>query len=116
MNIRFLRILLTLIFAILCQPSLAQQLLDTLKLQNMLLNDISDQGINTPNQDLVSKNQDIANTDNILQIDLSQAIAQREVNEKSMLKRYFHALIGEDLNFYGSNEFNRPQDDKLLFF
>ena len=116
MNIRFLRILLTLIFAILCQPSLAQQLLDTLKLQNILLNDISDQGIDTHNQDLVSKNQNIANTDNILQVDLSQAIAQREVNEKSMLKRYFHALIGEDLNFYGSNEFNRPQDDNLLFF
>ena len=30
--------------------------------------------------------------------------------------RYFYALIGEDLNIYGSNEFNQPQDDSLLFF
>jgi protein involved in polysaccharide export with SLBB domain len=33
-----------------------------------------------------------------------------------MLMRYFYALIGEDLNIYGSNEFNQPQDDSLLFF
>ena len=33
-----------------------------------------------------------------------------------MLMRYFYALSGENLNIYGSNEFNQPQDDSLLFF
>ena len=49
-------------------------------------------------------------------MDLSQSTDQLELNEKSMLMRYFYALIGEDLNIYGSNEFNQTQDDSLLFF
>ena len=81
-----------------------------------ILNNIPQQDKTTFDQKLISENQNVANTDNNLQIDLSQAINQRDINEKSMLMRYFYALIGEDLNIYGSNEFNQPQDDSLLFF
>jgi protein involved in polysaccharide export with SLBB domain len=49
-------------------------------------------------------------------IDLSRAVDQREASKKPMLMKYFYALTGEDLNTYGSNEFNKLQDDGLLFF
>ena len=81
-----------------------------------IINNIPQQDKTTFDQKQISENQNVANTDNNLQIDLSQAINQRDINEKSMLMRYFYALIGEDLNIYGSNEFNQPQDDSLLFF
>jgi hypothetical protein len=71
-----------------------------------IVNNIPQQDKTIVDQKLISENQNVANTDNNLQIDLSQAIDQREVNEKSMLMRYFYALTGEDLNIYGSNEFN----------
>ena len=65
---------------------------------------------------MISKNQNVANTGDSLQINLSQVIDKSEVNEQSMLIRYFHALIGKDLNIYGLKEFNKPQDAGLLFF
>ena len=121
MNILFLRNLFIFIFLIAWQPSFAQSINDP-NLQKLLtenssiLNNLPQQDKTTVDQKLISENQSVANTDNNLQIDLSKTINQRLVNEKSMLMRYFNALIGEDLNIYGSNEFNQPQDDSLLFF
>ena len=57
----------------------------------------------TFDQNLISENQNVANTDKNLKINLSQEINPRDINEKSMLMRYFYALVGEDLNIYGSN-------------
>ena len=81
-----------------------------------IINNLPKQDKNTVDQKQISENQNVASTDNNLQINLSQAINSRDINEKSMLMRYFYALVGEDLNIYGSNEFNQPQDDSLLFF
>ena len=121
MNILILRNLFIFIFFFLGQPSFAQTVNDA-NLQKLLIenpsivNNFSQQDKTTFDQKPISENQSVANTDNNLQIDLSQGINQRDINGKSMLMRYFYALIGEDLNIYGSNEFNQPQDDSLLFF
>jgi len=120
MNIIF-RNLSICILLTLGQPSFAQSINDA-NLQKLLIenpsivNNLSKQDETTINQKLMSENQDVANTDKNLQIDLSQASGQKKVNVKSMLMRYFFALSGEDLNIYGSNEFNQPQDEGLLFF
>ncbi|MDC1283333.1 SLBB domain-containing protein [Amylibacter sp.] len=121
MNIPILRNLFIFILLISGHPSFAQSINDA-NLQKLLIenpsiiNNIPQQDKTTFDQKLISENQNVANTGNNLQINLSQAIDQREVNEKSMLMRYFYALIGEELNIYGSNEFNQPQDESLLFF
>mgnify|MGYP000097031579 CR=1 FL=1 len=121
MNIPILRNLFIFILFFLGQPSFAQSI-NAANLQKVLtenpsiINNIPQQDKTTFDNKLISENQNVANTDNNLQIDLSQASDQRKVNEKSMLMRYFYALIGEDLDIYGSNEFNQPQDESLLFF
>ncbi|EAU52246.1 polysaccharide biosynthesis/export protein [alpha proteobacterium HTCC2255] len=121
MNILFLRNLFIFILLIAWQPIFAQSTnnadLQKLLTENpSLINNISQQDKTTFDQNLISESQKVANTDNNLQIDLSQGINQRDINEKSMFMRYFYALTGEDLNIYGSNEFNQPQDNSLLFF
>ncbi|MDA9313382.1 SLBB domain-containing protein [Amylibacter sp.] len=121
MNILILRNVLIFTLLILGQQSFGQSINDA-NLQKILtenpsiLNNILQQDKTTFDNKLISENQNVANTDNNLQIDLLQASGQRKVNEKSMLMRYFYALIREDLNIYGSNEFNQTQDDRLLFF
>jgi protein involved in polysaccharide export with SLBB domain len=121
MNSSVLRNLFIFILLILVQPSFAQSINDAY-LQKLLIenpsivNNIPQQDKTIADQKLTSENQTVANTENNIQIDLSQGINQKDINEKSMLMRYFFALTGEDLNIYGSNEFNQPQDDSLLFF
>ena len=120
MNIQFLRNLFVFILFFLGQPSFAQSINDQ-DLQKLLIENPSlmkqlQQENPLIEEKLVSENQRVTNTENDLQLGLSQAINHKQVNKKSMLSRYFYALIGEDLNIYGSNEFNRPQDDSLLFF
>ena len=121
MNIPILRNLFIFILFFLGQPSFAQSINDA-NLQKVLtenpsiINNFPKKDKNIFDQKQISENQDVLNTDNNLQINLSQAINPRDINEKSMLMRYFYALIGEDLNIYGSNEFNRSQNDSLLFF
>ena len=121
MNILILRNVLIFTLLILGQPSFAQSTNDA-NLQKVLtenpsiINNFPKQDKNTVDQKQISENQNVANTENNLQINLSQEINPRDINEKSMLMRYFYALIGEDLNIYGSNEFNQPQDEGLLFF
>jgi len=121
MNILVLRNLFIFILFFLGQPSFAQSINDA-NLQKLLIenpsivNNIPQKDKINFEQKLISENQSVANTDNNLQIDLSQGIDKRLVNEKSMLMRYFYALIGKDLNIYGSKEFNKPEDDDLLFF
>ena len=116
-----LRNLFIFILFFLGQPIFSQSINDA-NLQKLLIenpslvNNIPQQDKSIFDQKLISKNQSVANTNNNLQIDLSKTINQRLVNEKSMLMRYFYALTGEDLNIYGSNEFNQIQDDSLLFF
>ena len=124
MNIPILRNLFIFILLTLGQQSFAQSINDAnlqrLLIENPLISkNFPQQDKNSSEEKLISEKQSVANTDNNLQLDLSQASDQsdqREVNEKSMLMRYFYALIGKDLNIYGSNEFNQPQDDSLLFF
>ena len=121
MNILFLRVLF-IITLISWQPSFAQSnnddIVQELLLENPSLLDELEQ--NKPpaiEQKLTSKRPSVVNTDNNgLQLNLSEEIVSSGVNEKSMLTRYFYALTGEDLNIYGSSEFNRPQDDSMLFF
>jgi len=121
MNILLLRNLFIFTLFFLGQPSFAQSINDA-NLQKILtenpsiVNKIQQQDKTTFDQKLISENQNVANTDNNLNIDLSKVINQKDINEKSMLMRYFYALSGENLNIYGSNEFNQPQDDSLLFF
>jgi protein involved in polysaccharide export with SLBB domain len=121
MNIQILRNLLIFILLISGQPSFSQFNMDS-ALQGELLNNpsllknLQDRNDTNYNKELISKDQDVLNTDRNTQIDLSQDIDKNELNKKSMLMRYFYALIGKDLNIYGSNEFNQPQDDSLLFF
>ena len=121
MNILNLRNLFIFILLILWQPCFAQSTSDA-NLQKLLIenpsivNNIPQQDKTTFDNNLISENQNVANTDNNLQIDLSQASDQKLISKKSMLMRYFYALTGEDLNIYGSNEFNQIQDDDLLFF
>ena len=120
MNTLILRNLFIFILLIASQPSFSQSTNDA-NLQKVLtenpsiINNFPKKDKNIVDQKQISENQNVANTDNNLKIDLSQASDQRKVNEKSMLMRYFYALSGENLNIYGSNEFNQPQDDSLLF-
>ena len=121
MIIPLVRNLFILILLIMGQASLAQSI-DDLNLQKLLaenpslLNSISQESKTDHKEKLLSKNQKLTNTDKNLKIDLSQASDQRKINGKSIFMRYFYALIGEDLNIYGSSEFNQPQDEELLFF
>jgi len=121
MNIQTLRNLFIFILLILGHSSFAQSINDP-NLQKLLyenqsvLNNLTKKDKNAYEKKRISTNQNVANTDDNLQIDLSKIVDQRDVNQKSMLMRYFYALIGKDLNIYGSNEFNQPQDDGLLFF
>ena len=79
-----MRNLFIFILLILGQPSFAQSINDA-NLQKVLtenpsiINNIPKQDKNTFDQKLISENQNVANTDNNLQIDLSQAIDQREL-------------------------------------
>jgi protein involved in polysaccharide export with SLBB domain len=122
MNILFLRSLFIFTLLILGQSSFAQSTDDVLLKQLFIENQSTidnlskNKNTNKIDQDLISKNQNVANTGDSLQINLSQVIDKSEVNEQSMLIRYFHALIGKDLNIYGLKEFNKPQDAGLLFF
>jgi protein involved in polysaccharide export with SLBB domain len=121
MNIPVLRNLFIFGLLILGQPFFAQSTNDAnlrkLFIENELnINDIIQQDEDAVEQELISETQKTANTDNNMQINLSENIDQRVVKEKSMLMRYFYALVGKDLNIYGSNEFNQPQDDSLFFF
>jgi hypothetical protein len=107
--------------SILGQPSFAQSINDA-NLQELLnknpslLNNIPQKDISTIDENLVSENQNVANTGDNLQINLSKTTDQKKINEQSILKRYYFALIGKDLNIYGSNEFNQTENDSLLFF
>ena len=85
MNIPILRNLFIFILLISGQPSFAQSINDA-SLQKLLIenpsivNDIPQQNKTTFDQKLISENQNVANTDNNLQIDLSQASDQKKVN------------------------------------
>ena len=103
MNILILRNLFIFILLILGQPSFSQSIndasLEKLLIENpSLVKNIPQQDKTTFEQKLLSENQNVANTDNNLPINLSQGIKQRDINEKSMLMRYFYALIGKNLN------------------
>ncbi|MDA9269688.1 SLBB domain-containing protein [Amylibacter sp.] len=121
MNNLILRNLFIFILFFLGQPSFAQPV-NGANLQKMLtenpsiINNFPKKDKNIVDQKQISENQNVANTDNNLKIDLSQEVNPRDMNKKSMLMRYFYALSGENLNIYGSNEFNQPQDEELLFF
>ena len=122
MNIRYLSSLVTFIIFIFCQPSLAQSLSD-LEAQKLLIENPSifekilkqktNQGAN---KKLTSESQIIVNTNDLPQLNLTESKIQNEVNSRSLSSRYFKALTGQDLNIYGSNEFNQSQNDSLLFF
>ena len=99
MNSSVLRNLFIFILLILVQPSFAQSINDAY-LQKLLIenpsivNNIPQQDKTIADQKLTSENQTVANTENNIQIDLSQGINQKDINEKSMLMRYFFALTG----------------------
>ena len=112
MNILILRNLFIFILLTFGQPSFAQSI-DQANLQELLNKEKRKPNIE---KKLISENQIVANKEDTLHLDLSQVDYQRELNEKPMLMRYFYSLVGKDLNIYGSNEFNQPQDDNLLFF
>jgi protein involved in polysaccharide export with SLBB domain len=118
MNSQLLRNLFVFILFFLGQPSFAQSMSDDSlqKLFNENISAIEEYNNPTIEEKLISENQSVANTENDSRIELSQTIDHRELNNKSVISRYFYALIGENLNIYGSNEFNRSQDDSLLFF
>ena len=99
MNILLLRNLFIFILLFLGQLSFAQSINDV-NLQKMvtenpsIINNFQKKDKNIVDQKQISENQNVANTDNNLKIDLSQDINQRVINEKSMLMRYFYALSG----------------------
>jgi protein involved in polysaccharide export with SLBB domain len=121
MNILIVRNLFIFILLILGQPGLAQSSnganLQKLLIENpSIVNNIPQQDKTIVDQNLSSENQQVLNTGNDVKIDLSQAVDQRDIDEKSMIMRYFYTLTGKDLDIYGSNEFSQPQDDDLLFY
>ena len=85
MNIPFLRNLSIFFLLFLGQLSFAQSINDE-SLQKLLIenpsivNNIPQQDKTTFDQNLVSENQNVVNTDNNLQIDLSQGINQKDIN------------------------------------
>ena len=116
MNIQHLSILLTFILFSLCQSSLAQSIND-LEVQKLLIENSTAQ--KTIEKDtivqLISENQNVFNSINTPTLDLTKNTDQNK-NIQSLSNRYFKALTGQSLNIYGSNEFNQPEDDSLLFF
>jgi protein involved in polysaccharide export with SLBB domain len=124
MNIKYLGSLITFIIFSMCQPSLAQSL-NSLETQLLLLENpsliesltSSTQNSNSQERSLTSNSQDVANSgDRELQLNLNTSDNQSKVNAQSLSARYYKALSGQQLNTYGSGEFNSPQDDGLLFF
>ena len=85
MNIPILRNLFIFVLFFLGQPSFAQSINDV-NLQKMvtenpsIINNFPKQDKNTVDQKQISENQNVANTDNNLQINLSQAINQKDIN------------------------------------
>ena len=98
MNNLILRNVLIFTLLILGQPSFAQSTNDA-NLQKVLtenssiINNFQKKDKNIVDQKQISENQNVANTDNNLQINLSQAIDPSDINEKSILMKYFHSLI-----------------------
>ena len=93
MKILILRNLFIFILLVAWQSSFAQSINDAY-LQKLLIenpsivNNIPQQDKTIADQELTSENQNVANTENNLQIDLSQGINQKDINKKSMLMRY----------------------------
>ena len=122
MNIRYFSSLLTLITFIFCQPSLAQSLtgLEVQKLfienQSILENVPAQNTTQEINTKPTSENQNVANSLNTRQLDLTNTPIQNTPNGQSLSNRYFKALTGQNLNIYGLNEFNQQQNENLLFF
>ena len=121
MNIRNFSSLLTFITFVLCHPSLAQSIVDleskrVLIENSAILENIQRQETTQDtNQELTSETQNVVNSINNPQLNLTDVAVQNPIVE-SLSNRYFKALTGQSLNIYGSNEFNQPQDDSLLFF
>ena len=116
MNNRHFYILITFFISILSQSSVAQPL-SALDIQKLLTENATLQKPNEKiNEILSSKAQNTINLSNTPQLDLTIATNQNTESMKSLSNRYFEALTGLDLRIYGSNEFNQPQDDTLLFF
>ena len=122
MNIRCLSSLLIFICFVLCQPSFAQSNMD-LEIQSILnqnpsLLETFDEEKNNVKikEDYVSENQEVVNTNNALQLDLSTNANTQSRNTQSVLNKYFNVLTGKNLNSFGLSEFIQPQDDNLLFF
>ena len=127
---RFIKYIFTLSF-LFSFPSFAQsQFIDDKFLEGMLMQNPSIQGslqqknIDTQiNKEIISQSQTVVNSEDFLKRDQKNSekenlpdIKSRLPNARSLLKRYFRLLTGENLDIYGSNEFNQPQDDSLLFF
>ena len=91
MNNLILRILFIFTFFFLGQPNFAQSTNDV-NLQKVLaenpsiINNFPKKNKNTVKQKQISENQNVPNTDNNLKINLSQAINQKNINEKSILE------------------------------
>ena len=121
MNIKILRNTLTFISLILCQPSMAQSNGD-LDLQSILLENPSlleslEEETTQENikEEYISENQDIFNTDDATQINLSKT-NKKPIKIQPVLNKYFSVLTGKNLNIFGLSEFIQPQNDDLLFF
>ncbi|MDB4009187.1 SLBB domain-containing protein [Amylibacter sp.] len=122
MIIRLLRSLTTFIVLVLCHPGWSQSLTDDefqkLLIKNLNTNrDLVQQKDNkTSNKNLISKKQDVAKSEYTAQFILPSNNEKRIENSQSISTKYFKMLTEEDLNIYGSSEFNEQQDDNLLFF
>ena len=119
MKIRYLSSFLTIITLILSEQGFAQSM-SIEDYQGLLIEDPSllddftkTMTVEETNENLISESQNLVNSKDTTQLDLGTFSNQ---NLTSISSRYFKALTGQHLNIYGSNEFNQPQNNDLLFF
>jgi len=73
---------------------------------------------NEINHGKISKNPNVPllnNEKSINNLSSDIKIAKND-HEHSIIKKYFKVQTGDNLNFFGSDEFNQKQDDNLFFF
>jgi protein involved in polysaccharide export with SLBB domain len=121
MNIRYYKILLTFIALIICQPLLANSLPEVFFQEDpSLLKQYKQTTENKQTTETLKKpisiNQNTPNLSYYENLNNTADNTRGIIDKKSLVNRYFKALTGQSLNIYGSNEFNQPQNNELLFF
>ena len=125
MSLRAIKYLFAFVLVILSQAGFSQSF-DDVELQKLLIENPSllenfeqkkeNNSTSEIDRSLTSKKQDIVTRNEALAIDLTVTDNQKESHVNSLSQKYFTTLTGENLSIFGSNEFNRIEDDNIILY